>query len=351
MNGVSLPCGSGRHYRHPARCGEEFARPQLGARVAVDRSVILRTVWLSVAAAFVLTVRAASADCCAGPPISVSLPYDAPLTAHLRAAVSNDDPDHHADGDIRGLLNIRGHRVADLGIAHVADVSPTPQAVTFSLSVSQLAAIRTAAKRARATRAVIHFVVSNATDRLTVTRARVYAEDSFVSLTAGVHTARPTKLSVGRVGVSGSGQRLRGWVAFTAPRRWRGDSVDGASPAAFGPIALVAGCRASLFVPAVAVATSHPDAYVAAVGGPGQTLAAGRHGTSEWRVRAGATRDALPAATAVGIAPIARRRYAGLRVDVRFDPGCPASAARSGGLIRGLTQVVRDMSVHARLAR
>jgi hypothetical protein len=313
--------------------------------------VIIRIVVLSVAASVVLGAGVAAADCCVGPAISMSLPYDAPLTVELKATVANDDPDHHADGDVHGLLNVAGRRVADLGTVHVVDVSPTPQAVTFWLGTDQLAAVRAAGMRAHTTRGTIHFVISNATARPSGIVSPVYAQDSFVSLTPGVHTTGPTRLSLTHRIVSGSGQRLRGSVAFTPPRAWRRTSADGASPAAFGPIAITARCNAYLLVQGVAVAAGDPRAYVDAIGGPGNTVASGRRGSPRWRVRASAATDDVTRTAAIGIARIAQHRYAGVRVDVHFDPDCAASAARSSKLIPGLTRLARDLSVHARLRR
>jgi hypothetical protein len=119
--------------------------------------------------------------------------------------------------------------------------------------------------------------------------------------------------------------------------------------AAFGPIALDTACNAYLRVFGVALAVRDIRGYVDAAGGPGATVASGQRGTTRWRVRADSATNTFAGATAIGITRLAPHRYAGVRIYVRFDPGCPAPAALNRQLISGLTRLVRDMRVHARL--
>jgi hypothetical protein len=281
--------------------------------------VLIRVVVLSMTAVLMLGDGVASADCCMGPPISVVMPDDAPLAAQMKATVVNDDPDSHAGGDIAATLSVAGRRVVDLAQVHVADVSTVAQAVTYTLTAAQLAAVRAAGKRAHTTRGIVHFVISNAISRPNGSAAAPYTEATSISLVPGVHTSGPTKLSMARVGVRGVARRLRGYATVTAPFAWLRNSVSGAGVAAFGPIALDTACNAYLRVFGVALAVRDIRGYVDAAGGPGATVASGQRGTTRWRVRADSATNTFAGATAIGITRLAPHRTATRACASTFD--------------------------------
>jgi hypothetical protein len=161
-----------------------------------------------------------------------------------------------------------------------------------------------------------------------------------VTFSPPVLSARPTRISVQNVIVTGSRppQIASGTVALAQPRDWPRTSEAGASLATFSPVPISGRCDASLIARAVVVAVRDPVAYLARAGGAGDTVRAGRW----YRVRATRGEFPAPSATAIAMRRIDRHRYAGARVDVRFEPACPQDAARDPRLIRDLLHAVRS---------
>jgi hypothetical protein len=293
----------------------------------------------------------ARGDCCMGPPISVGVRLNTPLTATLRPTVVNDDPDHPAEGTVHALLNVRGKRVADLGI--VATVaSTTPHEIAFDVPASVR---RRALRRAgsdRYPRAVIKFVVT-ARDIPSGVVSRTYGLESFVTLRPPRPTRGPTRVGMGRAVVSGSGERITGSVTLHTPRGWPQTSAPGAPIATYSPLALGASCRAHVFAQPLAIAARSATSYLddIEIYRAGDVIARDSDGHRAWRIRATPAGYPFPSTTATALVRIARHRYAGIEMTVAFAPACPASAPRSASLVRALRHAMRTVTPHVRLAQ
>jgi hypothetical protein len=288
----------------------------------------------------------ARADCCVGPPIAVSLPYNTPLASTLHAVVSNDDPDHPAAGSIHAFLNVGGTRIADLGSVQTTS-STIAHEVDFHVSAAVRAKARRVARPGRHPRGIVKFVV-RAKDTSTGTVFRTYGLDAYITLRPPTPTRGPVHVNLATTSVSGAvAEHLTGSLVLPTPRGWPQTSEAGAAPATFGPLQIGARCRASIVAQPIGLATSAVATYVAQVGGVADTVASGRSGLSRWRVRATRAAELYPAITAVGLTRIARHRYGGARVDVQFSPNCPATAARSPALLGAVRHAISSETVHA----
>lgn len=290
----------------------------------------------------------ARADCCTGPPIAVSLPYNTPLAPTLHAVVVNDDPDHPAVGSVRALLNVGTTRIADLGSVQTT-ASTIPHEVDFHVSAAVRARARRIARPGRHPRGIVKFVI-HARDTATGTVSPTYGVDAFITLRPPTSTRGPVRISLATTPVRGSSaEHLTGSLVLPTPRGWPQTSEAGAAPATFGPLQISARCRANIIAQPIGLATSSAATYIAQFDGSADTVASGRSGLRRWRVRATRADELYPRITAVGLTRVAPRRYGGARVDVEFSPDCPAIASRTPALLSALHQAIGTQTVRARI--
>ena len=286
-----------------------------------------------------------------GPPVWVYLPINTPLTSTLHPIVVNDDPDRPGVGSVRAYLNVGGRRVADLGSVDTT-ATTVPREITLRVPPHVIRRARRLARRKGKPwlRGVVKFVIRSR-DATSGTPARTYGNEGFVSLAPAVRTSHPIRIALGIGAVRGAvRERLTGSLLLRVPKSWPRTSPRGSDPTTFGPLR-VRGCTAHAYAWTIGVATSEPARYVAEAGGPGDTVYAGSDGMRRGRVRASTPSGERPFAAAIGLARIARHRYAGVRIDIVFSPRCGPTAARDPELLAALRRSVRDLVVRGHIAR
>jgi hypothetical protein len=303
--------------------------------------LVLRLVLVGMAAAMAWSGPSASAEVGFGPPVVAGVPLNSRLTGVLRTVVVTDDPTVSIDATITAKVAAGGRQLATLG-PFAVHASGIPQRVDMALPADAAATLRRIERRPPHAGGVVSYAVTVPGLDPAGPPTTTYAMSSRVSLHPPVHAARPTRMAVDNGVFGGSGQT--GWVSLPAPRAWPRTSIDGRHLATYGPIVVSPSCGAYLVAHPVQVAVKDPASYVNGVGGPGSTVRTGRL----YRVRATGEDQAVPTAAAVGLRHVARHRYAGARIDVTFDPGCPPASGRATRLVDALATAVRHVAVHPR---
>jgi hypothetical protein len=284
-----------------------------------------------------------------GPPITVGLPVNHPLSDTLRPAVFNDDPGRPADGMVRALLNVRDKRIADLGEVST-HASALPHEIAFAVPAAVRARALRAAGNARPARAVVKFVF-RVRDGERGTFSRAYCMDAFVTLRPPTPTRGPTRIGVGAIRVEGSGERLRGSVLLHTPRGWPRTSAAGASLTTYDPLPMGADRRANVYAQPLAIATHSVPAYLRDLTPATATVASGDSPRRRWKVIVTAAPGVPLQTTAAVLVPIGRHRYAGVRIDFGFSPGCDPARTRDASLVSALRRAMTTLGVQARIER
>jgi hypothetical protein len=300
----------------------------------------------AVAFALALVAAPARAEVGVGPPVLAGVPLNARLVDVLHTDVVTDDPSAVIDATISVTVRAGGQDFALPSVAVRA--TGAPQRLDQRLPPAAVARIAQIRRYAPGSVGLVTYTIIAADPRWLDQTPVTDTERSRVTFSPPVRSARPTRIGLHSVLVTGSrpAQAASGTVALAQPRDWPRTSEAGASLATFSPLPISPGCHASLIASAVVVAVRDPVAYVARVGGAGDTVRAGRW----YRVRATRGEFLTPSATAVAVRRIGRHRYAGARVDVRFEPGCPQGAAHDRRLIDDLLRAVRGARTALRLS-
>jgi hypothetical protein len=131
-------------------------------------------------------------------------------------------------------------------------------------------------------------------------------------------------------------------VFISAPRGWLRTSTPGATTATFGPINVTPRCRATIVVWTIALTARKPLADRGAAARPNAARAS---------VVTTGTYLKDPSAQAIGVQRFARHRYAGVRINVDYQPGCPTAAAQARTLLTPLREIIGTVRVHVRRVR
>lgn len=268
--------------------------------------------------------------------------FNAPLAETLRVTVAGPNQATDPYVTIRPSLSVAGTTIAVLP-TFAAPATQTPVAVPITVPADVRAAVRRAADAARAHRASLHFTIIGPDG------AASYSLESFVSLVPGRVPTRTTRIAFGsRAAVGGAAQEIVGSLSLPPVAGWTRTSVDGATPTTLTPPS-TGECATNVVVQPVAEAVRSPASITAGANRPGDAVAGGSSATRYWRVRASASDELGPNASALGLVRVAPRRFAGVRIFVQFDPACPPSAACDARLVARLTRLVRDFTARVRL--
>lgn len=314
-----------------------------------------RLIVLALLLGTALSPAHAVAEAGTGRPVSVFVPTNTPFATALRAVVTRDTIDMPGyDAQAVGVLRVGTKEIGRLDPITLPLDGPLPTTVDVPVPAALVRAARNAGERTHHPRGTLTFVVTT-TDRQSGA-TDTFGLDSYVSLFVPRRAQRRVSARFGAPSgqptlVGGAAQVVRGAVRLRPPPAWLQTSAPGAGPATFLPRPLADGCRATVIAQPVAFAVTSLDAALRRIGGSGPTLASGQGPRGlRWRVKTGFDFDSqrsVPAA--VGVQPVARHRYAGVRVDVDLDPACGPAGAGDRELRDGLKRLVRTLSVHVRL--
>ena len=120
-----------------------------------------------------------------GPWVNVFVKPNTPLTAKVRLTISGDDPDHTFNARVRPYLKVGDHLVARFDAFAVTNVGTVAQHRDLKVSARTRRAAARYGARTHHRRAVLKFVVSQATDVASGATTKTYGLDSFLLLRRG----------------------------------------------------------------------------------------------------------------------------------------------------------------------
>lgn len=136
---------------------------------------------LAVSAAGLIPATAA-ADCCGGPWVSVTANRNAPLAASVRLTITQDDPDHRYSATVRPSLSVGRKFIHRFAPFDVSNVGPTKQYRNLKVPRAVREAAAEYGARTGHRRAVLKFVIVNATEMTTGDTIGAFGMDSYLLL-------------------------------------------------------------------------------------------------------------------------------------------------------------------------